>query len=289
MAAGLQHFGTVISMAVPIANYTDFPMQKIFSSVFLLLIILSTCSCAAKTPGSYIREDLANQGPVALSKDNPYVAANLLLSREAENSEFVRGFIKFRGTPDAIEVKKKLLKPSRIYFFYLDKAEAYLLSQKDQEWIIRGPERIPEPIQSRLNLIVSGGPSGEMTQPTKVEPPPTLFGEEIIAPEPRLAPAPLLNSPNSLPPARGTRELTDSGDITHNVTYPGETLRMIASWYTGSAENTKRIARINGITTPDLLVIGQAVRIPRYLMKRSDPLPQSEVERYINSLSAPTR
>ena len=264
-------------------------MQKIFSRVLFLIIVLSTSSCAAKTPGSYIRDDLANQGPVALSKDNPYVAANLLLSREAENSEFVRGFIKFRGTPDAIEVKKKLLKPSRIYLFYLDKAEAYLLSQKDQEWIIRGPERVPESILSRLNLIVSGGPTGELAQPTKIDPPPTLFGEEVTAPEPRLAPAPLLSSPSSLPPARSTRELTDSGDITHNVSYPGETLRMIASWYTGSAENTKRIARINGITTPDLLVIGQTVRIPRYLLKRSDILPQSEVERYINSLSTPAR
>ena len=71
---------------------------------------------------------------------------------------------------------------------------------------------------------------------------------------------------------------SSSGDIIHKVTFPGETLRIITEWYTGDANNTGRVARINGIEKPDLLKINQTVRIPRYMLKTTKPLPESEIK-----------
>lgn len=72
--------------------------------------------------------------------------------------------------------------------------------------------------------------------------------------------------------------VSPSGDIQHLVTYSGETLRLISEWYTGEANNTDRLARINDLPDPNLLGIGQQIRIPRYLLKQTAPLPYSAVE-----------
>ncbi|HQH28183.1 MAG TPA: hypothetical protein PLP17_12355, partial [Oligoflexia bacterium] len=70
-------------------------------------------------------------------------------------------------------------------------------------------------------------------------------------------------------------------DVLHRVTYPKETLRMIAAWYTDSPENAGRIARINGIENPNVLRFEQEIRIPGYLLVQTDPMPQSHVQRYL--------
>ncbi len=71
-------------------------------------------------------------------------------------------------------------------------------------------------------------------------------------------------------------------DIIHQVSYPKETLRMISRWYTDTPRNAGRIARINGIENPDSLKIGQEVRVPGYLLKRIDPMPEKQVEKFLN-------
>jgi hypothetical protein len=76
----------------------------------------------------------------------------------------------------------------------------------------------------------------------------------------------------------------ENGDLLHQVTFPGETLRIIASWYAGDPGSATRLARINDIQNPDLMSIGQMVRIPRYLVKRRVALPAIEIERYAERL-----
>lgn len=313
------------------------------SSIVLISILLVACSSAGP---NYLRKDLANQGPMVLSHDNPYIAPNLLLSNEINASPLMGGFVKHRGVPDAVEVTKKWMKPFRIYFFYLGHREAYLFQDGEEEWLIRGPEKIPDEIMIKFGNVRAGirkpalmektveeatplgsstvlrprestGPNGRSHQTATLTPPPstgwqgnreTPQGREATPshsayPSPGQplegAPPPGINqeqkSPDrTLPPATRSAGTTAaqntvvesaSGDIIHRVVYPGETLRIIASWFTDSPENADRIARINGIDDPNLLRMHQEIRIPRYLLKRSEPLPEAEVKRYLESVS----
>lgn len=70
-------------------------------------------------------------------------------------------------------------------------------------------------------------------------------------------------------------------DVEHTVRYSGETLRLISKWYTGTAENADRIARINKLKNPNRLRLKQVIRIPEYLLVRLEPFPKSEVYRYL--------
>ncbi|MCB0359013.1 MAG: LysM peptidoglycan-binding domain-containing protein, partial [Bdellovibrionales bacterium] len=82
------------------------------------------------------------------------------------------------------------------------------------------------------------------------------------------------------PPVNSPRQAhTESAadDVLHTVTFRGETLYLIATWYTGTSKNAGRIAEINSITNPNAIRIGDVIRIPRYLLIRNDPLPRSRV------------
>jgi hypothetical protein len=73
-------------------------------------------------------------------------------------------------------------------------------------------------------------------------------------------------------------EMTPKGDVVHHVTYPGETLSMLARWYTHDRANAGRIARINSITQPDKLNIGDMIVIPSYLVKTKNRLTEEGVQ-----------
>ena len=61
-------------------------------------------------------------------------------------------------------------------------------------------------------------------------------------------------------------------DVLHTVKYGGESLDLVALWYTGRAENWRRLRDHNRIKVPGLTP-GQEVLIPRELVWRLDPLP----------------
>lgn len=66
----------------------------------------------------------------------------------------------------------------------------------------------------------------------------------------------------------------------HTVTYPGETLGLIASWYTGSVQNWEEIANENSGIKANKIRIGDTVRIPEDLLSRREPLTKKAVEAY---------
>jgi hypothetical protein len=277
-----------------------------------------------------LRGDLANQGPLLLSRDNPFLAQNLYVALERDNSPLIAKFIKHRGEPDAVEVRTRWMRSDRVYFFYLDKREAYVFERRDVSWVVRGPERIPRDIFDKHfsksdasrgpKLARKSEPSAESDAALAVdeyindpsepkfidrarEPlPPAAYEEtpperapflresaQRREPDPKLPRTIPQSSNELLGMRRGTTPQAASGDLLHTVSYPGETLRMIAAWFTGSPDNAARIARINGIENPDLLFMGQQVRIPRYLVKTLEPLPEEEVEQYLQRMSESPR
>ena len=63
----------------------------------------------------------------------------------------------------------------------------------------------------------------------------------------------------------------------HTVRWPGESLSIIAKWYTGSLDNWRAIARENPELDPDRITMGTKVRIPKKLLKTEDPMPRKFV------------
>jgi hypothetical protein len=61
----------------------------------------------------------------------------------------------------------------------------------------------------------------------------------------------------------------------HKVKWKGESLSIIAQWYTGNAENWTVLAKINPGIDPIRIQMGERVRIPENLMKTKKPMPKS--------------
>ena len=64
----------------------------------------------------------------------------------------------------------------------------------------------------------------------------------------------------------------------HYVTFSGETLSILARWYTGDRSNAGKIARINRIADPDKLSTGDTIIIPAYLLRNKNRLTESGVK-----------
>ena len=82
------------------------------------------------------------------------------------------------------------------------------------------------------------------------------------------APAP---APVAVPPPAVTY-------IEHTIKYSGETLALIAAWYTGKATNWTAIQEANPGLKPEYLRLGQVIRIPEQLVVKREELPKSYVK-----------
>jgi hypothetical protein len=64
----------------------------------------------------------------------------------------------------------------------------------------------------------------------------------------------------------------------YTVTWPNESLSIIAAWYTGAIDNWKVLAQVNPELDPNRINIGDKIRIPEELMKTHKPPTQEFVE-----------
>ncbi len=285
----------------------------------IALLLVSSTGCAFRRVN--LKEQLANQGPQALSAENPYVAANQLLAEEVEGSSTLRGFVSIRGTPDALEVKKDLAANPIIQLYYLDKTESYVLERLLNDWVIKGPDTIPREFlgsffgviqtEGKAPLVLSGEVVRQVAAPRFTPRNPTnsssTNGGQRAKPSNSInnnvsQPTPLTENvavnrgvngganSGANPPVRSvappspvnmTANESLSGDVMHTVQFQGETLRIISIWYTGSVENAERLGRINGLTDPNHMELGQVIRIPRYLTRNTRPLTEQDVQKLI--------
>jgi hypothetical protein len=63
----------------------------------------------------------------------------------------------------------------------------------------------------------------------------------------------------------------------HQIRWEGETLSMIAKWYTGDWRNWKALAKVNPWLEPNNLFTGLKVKIPRQLLKNEKDMPREFV------------
>jgi len=74
----------------------------------------------------------------------------------------------------------------------------------------------------------------------------------------------------------------------HRVKWSGETLALIAKWYTGNYENWKAIARANPGLNPNRIALGNMIYIPPEIMKTKKPLPRKVVAKSLPGYFAHT-
>jgi len=80
-----------------------------------------------------------------------------------------------------------------------------------------------------------------------------------------------------------------SDGFVHRVRWQGETMSIIAKWYTGSAGNWKKLANTNAKLDPVRLKKGYKILIPRPLLKTTADMPEDFVRRYARGPSLTAR
>lgn len=73
----------------------------------------------------------------------------------------------------------------------------------------------------------------------------------------------------------------------HTVQWPGESLSIIAKWYTGAAENWKALAAHNNLQNPDRIEIGDHILIPESLIVKPETMPRSFVDSHLGQAADP--
>ena len=328
-------------------------------STALLLPLLIGCSLTGNDPNKALIDRLENQGVVALSPDNPYLASNLLISREMSASPELKGFLEHRGPPSAMSLDVPMFGGTEMRLFYMDTREYFEFARDENLGVIRGPFEIapddfqdlvkatrgmqqsprsampevalqeipveepvkpvekapkkkpvekPDPFIEKLEQASFKSPAVPSETPTalptaaKIAPPKSLptpslsalslsaQGSTPTAPEHKVRVIPPNNAAESAAPivtSSSGSELNSRGDIAHKVSFPGETLSILARWYTGDLNNAPRLARINNLKDPNNLSLGDTLIIPKYLLKNSAVLTEKDFAKLKAGISAP--
>ncbi len=69
----------------------------------------------------------------------------------------------------------------------------------------------------------------------------------------------------------------EAAQFVHTVRWPGESLSLIAKWYTGSYKNWKALAEANPKLDPNRIRIGENIVIPEKLLKTRKQMPRDFV------------
>lgn len=92
--------------------------------------------------------------------------------------------------------------------------------------------------------------------------------------------------PAAVPPPPPPPVEETASDVEHRVTYSGETLGMIASWYTGRAQNWKAILEANPGLRPERITIGRTITVPGDLVIQREPMPKRFVQDLVAKMRA---
>jgi len=68
--------------------------------------------------------------------------------------------------------------------------------------------------------------------------------------------------------------------LVHRVRYPGESVSIIAGWYTGDIENWKVLAEVNPNLNPNVINEGMKINIPESILKTREPMPREFVDSF---------
>ena len=78
---------------------------------------------------------------------------------------------------------------------------------------------------------------------------------------------------------RRDRAVLSPGYYTHAVKLSGESLSIIAKWFTGDLDNWETLAKYNPTINPNRIFLGDKIKIPRHLMIRHDRMTQEFIDK----------
>jgi len=108
--------------------------------------------------------------------------------------------------------------------------------------------------------------SPEAPPPVRPPSPPAASREPI-------PPSPLLPAPPAAPAEKTVY-------YTHTVRFTGESISIIAAWYTGDLENWKALTAANPKIDANRIFVGNKVLIPENMLKTREPMPKDFVDSF---------
>jgi hypothetical protein len=74
--------------------------------------------------------------------------------------------------------------------------------------------------------------------------------------------------------------------LVHKVRYPGESVSIIAGWYTGEIDNWKVLAEANPGLNPNVIHEGMKINIPESMLKTREYMTREYVESFYPKLKS---
>ncbi len=94
-------------------------------------------------------------------------------------------------------------------------------------------------------------------------------------------PQPPKVTPAVTPPGTSrSKSIPDNPTFVHTVKWRGESVSIIAGWYTGDIQNWKILKDHNPDINPKRIFEGNKIRIPEYLMKTKAPITKEYVDSF---------
>lgn len=218
---------------------------------------------------SPLYQRMAGRGPIVLDDTNPDLPAQAFLSEQREESPELTRFIQEHGNPTAVSVERKLYRKTRLGLYYPETGLVFFFTRGMRDWI----EEVEQPITAQDLQRVSSQleESGlSLPSPKAVRSPGTQSDASLSGGEQLKG---HLKPPTSAGEARLAR--LPNGDYRHEVTFPGETLKLLAEWYCENSGDAKALAAVNGMRPDTSLTRGEGVTIPKRLMRNTQPLPEA--------------
>ena len=103
------------------------------------------------------------------------------------------------------------------------------------------------------------------------KPAPTPVPPVSATPEPQGPP---------LPAAGPSKPGPETTYFVHTVKFKGESVSIIAGWYTGDIQNWKVLKEHNPDINPNRIFEGNKIRIPESMMKTKAPMPKEYVDSF---------
>ena len=253
------------------------PLRSARISLVSALLIAALSSCVeGPATISPLYDRLSGRGPIVLGDDNPYLPANAFFQEQLKGSDVLARFVQHNGEPTAVSLERKLYRKTRLGLYYADTGKLCLFARGMNDWELEKTGQISA--QDRQSLSVQLAQSGRLAQALQYQ-----DGSSAVA-------APVndtafvgsgaelrghLKPPQSAAEARLTR--LPNGNYQHRVTFAGETLPVIADWYTEDPGNASALARASGRSVAGPLTIGDTITIPQRLMRNVQPLPEAAI------------
>jgi len=72
--------------------------------------------------------------------------------------------------------------------------------------------------------------------------------------------------------------------LVHKVRYPGESVSIIAGWYTGAIDNWKILAEVNPDVNPNVIHEGMSIKVPESMLIKREPMTKEYVDSFYPKL-----